>query len=88
MNGVKISDHQQSMSPRPLRVALIVDRTWRNRGIGTALVCAIEDWLQSQRALTMIVNSGQGRSVAHSFYQQLGFKITGVRFTKSLNDEI
>ena len=87
MAGAFVARYYEKKGRYGRLVALIVDRSWRNRGIGSALVGAIENWFKTQDVSAIIVNSGRSRSAAHHFYQQLGFEIAGVRLVKSLHNE-
>ena len=65
-------------------LALVVDETWRGRGVGALLVAEAERWLTERGVTSVIVNSGRQRREAHRFYRRLGYLETGVRFVKSL----
>ena len=65
-------------------LVLAVDEAHRGAGIGQALIHAAEQWAAGQGASAMLVNSAHHRRAAHNFYQEAGYKSTGVRFVKSL----
>ena len=65
-------------------VLLAVDDQWQRRGIGRALVTAVETWAYAQGANLMLVNSGHHRNDAHRFYERLGYAATGLRFVRQL----
>ena len=65
-------------------VVLVVSDAVRGLGGGRALVRAVEQWAASLGARELFVNSGTQRSEAHGFYERCGFRITGVRLTKTL----
>ena len=65
-------------------LALVVDESWRGRGVGALLVAEAERRLQERGATSVIVNSGSQRGEAHRFYGRLGYSETGLRFVKSL----
>ncbi|MCW3074657.1 MAG: GCN5-related N-acetyltransferase [Flaviaesturariibacter sp.] len=52
--------------------ALIVQEGCRRRGVGKALVMAVEDWGKSVEAKAVILNCGnrEEREAAHLFYKQ------------------
>ena len=64
---------------------IVVDEADRNRGIGSALVAAAEDWFIDRHVISIIINSGTHRSDAHRFYQRLGYQETGIRLVKFLS---
>jgi GNAT superfamily N-acetyltransferase len=65
-------------------VILVVAADAPERGIGSALLSAVEAWATSQGAKEITVNSGNHRDQAHRFYERRGFRGTGVRFIKAL----
>jgi GNAT superfamily N-acetyltransferase len=65
--------------------ALVTDAKSRGRGVGRALVGAIERWARDRGAARLSVTSAERRSDAHAFYPACGFPYTGRRFSKNLN---
>jgi GNAT superfamily N-acetyltransferase len=65
-------------------VALVVSEASAGRGVGAALVRVVEKWAKGEGAAEIFLNSGVQREGAHSFYQKLGYRVTGVRFSKEL----
>ncbi len=65
-------------------LALVVEAGRRGAGIGTALVRAGEGWAVGEGASTMMLNSGSQRTDAHAFYERMGYRATGLRFSKTL----
>lgn len=63
---------------------LIVDASWRRRGLGKALMKHIESWLREQGASSVTLTSGKQRLDAHRFYEAIGYDATGLRFLKRL----
>lgn len=63
---------------------LVVDRDRVNGGIGRRLVTAVEQWARSRGAERVAVTSGKHRDAAHAFYERIGYKHTGVRLAKTL----
>lgn len=54
---------------------LVVDREFRGRGAGKALVERAERWAKARRLKSLYVRSNVVRKDAHIFYQKLGYKI-------------
>jgi GNAT superfamily N-acetyltransferase len=65
-------------------VALVVSEASTGRGAGAALVRAVEKWGAENEAAEIFLNSGVQREAARSFYEKLGYRVTGVRFSKEL----
>jgi GNAT superfamily N-acetyltransferase len=65
-------------------VALVVSESSSGKGVGAALVRAVESWATEQGASEIFLNSGVQREGAHSFYEKLGYRESGVRFSKEL----
>ena len=63
---------------------MVVDETWRSRGIGAALVRAAERALAAQGCYMVEVTSHVRRTEAHRFYERLGYEKTSVRLAKAL----
>lgn len=62
--------------------ALVVARDARGRGVGTALLAAIERWFAAQNCLRYEVTSGDQRVAAHRFYACRGYVSDERRFIK------
>jgi GNAT superfamily N-acetyltransferase len=65
--------------------ALVVDERFRRRGIGEALVAAIEDEARARGCPLVFLTTAERRKGAHAFYRRLGFAETGRRFAKWLD---
>jgi GNAT superfamily N-acetyltransferase len=64
--------------------AMVVDDRHRGRGIGKALVAAIETEARARCCSSIFLTTAEGRASAHAFYRAIGFEETGRRFVKSL----
>ena len=64
---------------------MVVDETWRSRGIGAALVRAAERALAAQGCYMVEVTSHVRRTEAHRFYERLGYEKTSVRLARELS---
>jgi len=64
--------------------ALVVSGDNSGHGVGAALVRAVEKWGVEHGASEIFLNSGVQREGAHTFYEKLGYRATGVRFSKEL----
>ena len=69
---------------RPLTVliALAVDDRYHRRGVGRALVQALEAEAAARGSFGISVHSGKHRIGAHAFYRKLGYELTGERMLK------
>jgi GNAT superfamily N-acetyltransferase len=65
--------------------ALIVTENLRGRGIGAHLLGHAESWLRARGAAACTVNTSTRRARAHRFYEREGYRVTGLRFEKSLD---
>lgn len=65
-------------------MALSVASRFRRRGVGRALLQAVECWCADRGIPDIRLHSGNARGEAHQFYEACGFKRAGFRFTKSL----
>jgi GNAT superfamily N-acetyltransferase len=66
--------------------ALIVAESHRGQGIGRNLVDAVETWAVRCDARRITVAAGLARSVAHAFYERLGYEHTARRYSKVFRD--
>ena len=65
--------------------ALVVDESHRGRGIGRALVNAMEAEARVRRSALLFLTTAAQREDAHEFYRRLGLEETGRRFAKRLD---
>jgi ribosomal protein S18 acetylase RimI-like enzyme len=64
--------------------AIVVDERYRRRGIGEALVSALEADARSRGCSLLFLTTAERRAGAHAFYRRIGFEETGRRFAKRL----
>jgi ribosomal protein S18 acetylase RimI-like enzyme len=64
--------------------ALVVDERHRRRGIGEALVAALETEARRRDCCLIFLTTAEHREDARQFYRRLGFSETGRRFAKAL----
>jgi N-acetylglutamate synthase-like GNAT family acetyltransferase len=64
--------------------AIVVDERHRRRGIGEALVAAMEAEARARGCCLIFLTTAARRADAHDFYRRLGFEETGLRFAKTL----
>ena len=57
-------------------VGLVVDQSARRKGIGRALVSAVESWTAGKGVSTIFVRSNVTRGDSHHFYQGIGYNRT------------
>lgn len=65
-------------------LGLVVDESYRGRGIGKRLLEEVEAWLKERGVKKLTLTSGRQRKEAHVFYRRLGYAETGLRFVKDL----
>lgn len=66
--------------------ALVVDDSSRRRGVGKALVAALEEEARSRGCGLFYLTTSEGRDDAHAFYEQMGLQQTGRRYGTTLNE--
>jgi GNAT superfamily N-acetyltransferase len=64
--------------------AIVVDAAQRRRGIGRALLSAVEAEARRRGCALVFLTSAERRRDAHAFYRRLGWEETGRRFAKRL----
>ena len=69
--------------------ALVTGEEHRNKGIGKALVAAVEDWARTINASSLILNCGnrEERKAAHAFYVRNGFQPRSTGYAKRIADK-
>jgi GNAT superfamily N-acetyltransferase len=82
VGAVHFIDIIEGDRPLAVLILLIVDEHHRGRGMGTALVQALEEEAKARRSFGISVHSGQQRVGAHEFYRHLGYELTGERMLK------
>jgi ribosomal protein S18 acetylase RimI-like enzyme len=66
-------------------VALVIMSTMRRRGIGRALIATAEKDFAQRGVRRVALNTRLAREDAHKFYESVGYKRNGLRFTKDLS---
>jgi len=66
-------------------VALVVLRTMRRRGIGSALIATAEKDFAQRGVRRVALNTRLAREDAHKFYESLGYERNGWRFVKQVS---
>ncbi len=82
MVGAYVSHIYEKDAPIGRIIALCVMREFRHRGLGKLLITNAEQWVKSQGASSVIVNSGLKRKDAHEFYKDIGYSTKGLSFLK------
>lgn len=62
--------------------SMVVADKARSKGVGSALLRELEDWLRSNNCLRFEVTSGEHREIAHRFYESHGYASDERRFLK------
>jgi len=66
--------------------ALVVDNAHRGRGIGRALVEAMEDEARTRGCGVLFLTTSERRGDAHAFYERVGLEKTGRRYGRTLSE--
>jgi GNAT superfamily N-acetyltransferase len=66
--------------------ALVVDEAHRGRGIGRALVEAVEEEARARGCEVLFLTTSNRRDDAHAFYERLGLEQTGRRYGRTLSE--
>jgi GNAT superfamily N-acetyltransferase len=66
--------------------ALVVDEAHRGRGVGRALVHAVEDEARLRGCGLLFLTTAERRDDAHAFYERVGFEQTGRRYGRTLSE--
>jgi N-acetylglutamate synthase-like GNAT family acetyltransferase len=64
--------------------AIVVDEAFRRRGVGAALLAAVESEARARGCGVVFLTTADRRVDAHEFYRGLGWEETGRRFAKTL----
>lgn len=65
--------------------AIVVDESARRRGVGRALMEAVEAEARARGCVLLFLTTAERRRDAHEFYRRLGLEETGRRFAKPLD---
>ena len=65
--------------------AIVVEERHRRRGIGEALMAAMEAETRRRGCCLIFLTTADLRTDAHAFYRRIGFEETGRRFAKRLD---
>ena len=66
--------------------ALVVDQAHRGRGVGRALVEALEAEARARGCELLYLTTAERRDEAHAFYERLGLEYTGRRYARTLSE--
>ncbi len=64
--------------------AIVVDERFRRRGVGEALMDALENEARARGCVILFLTTAERREDAHAFYRRIGLEETGRRFAKRL----
>jgi predicted N-acetyltransferase YhbS len=82
LGAVHFIDILEGDRPLTVLIALAVDDRYHRRGVGRALVQALEAEAAARGSFGVSVHSGKRRIGAHAFYRKLGYELTGERMLK------
>jgi GNAT superfamily N-acetyltransferase len=71
--------------PAAKLAALVVDESRRGQGVGRALVEAMELEARSRGCELLYLTTSERRNDAHAFYERIGLKYTGRRYSRALS---
>jgi len=63
---------------------LVVAEEAEGRGVGRALMAAVEDWARAHGLGRVSLETGAANTAARGFYRALGYDESDVRLTKSV----
>jgi len=66
--------------------AFAVRATYQRRGIGQSMIRHIESWAREKDCERIVVTSAEHRDGAHVFYPAVGWRYTGRRYGKILDE--
>jgi GNAT superfamily N-acetyltransferase len=66
--------------------AVVVDEAHRGRGVGRALVQALEDEARLRGCELLYLTTSERRDDAHAFYEEIGLEHTGRRYSRTLSE--
>ena len=64
-----------------------VDRDWRGRGVGTALMRAAEDWARAHGAERMVLDLASKNDGARRLYDRLGYQVDVIAMDKAIDPD-
>ncbi len=64
----------------------VVDPSWRNQGIGQALLDWVEDYARQEGCEKAVLDAYVTNDRAHAFYIRCNYRIVGFHFDKDLNE--
>jgi len=80
----RIRHNIESVSHYGEVASIVVDGSWRTKGVGRRLIDHAEALARQRKCIGLWLVSGFGREAeAHKFYDRLGFERTGVRLVKT-----
>ncbi len=82
--GIWCGQNYEADPPQSRVMALVVDSRARRQGVGGALMDAVEAWSRQRDVGVVVLNTGDGRADAHSFYERRGYRSTARRYLKRL----
>jgi len=83
--SLHISLSVEYVKPAAKLSAIVVDSDYRRRGIGEALVTAMEADARARGCCLVFLTTAEPRRDAQAFYRRVGFEETGRRFAKWLD---
>jgi GNAT superfamily N-acetyltransferase len=82
--GIHVSPSLEHDADAAKVSAIVVDEAHRRRGVGRALLDAVEDEARARGCGLVFLTTAERRREAHEFYRRAGWEETGSRFAKTL----
>lgn len=83
--GAQVAPVLEHDAPPCRLIALVVSDRFRRKGVGAALVTAVEAEARARGCPAVVLTTARNRHDAHAFYRRLGYEDTGLRFIRWLD---
>lgn len=78
---IHAADYQLLYAPPAKNIlGIAVSSYYRNKGVGRALLAAVEEWAKESGCASVRLNSGAERENSHAFYKKCGYEFIKQQF--------